>query len=276
LQAALARVGFSPGPIDGIIGGQTRSALRAFQKARNLRPTGVLDSATRTLLFADYPSYTLYVVTSADLLRLRPLGRTWLAKSRQDRLDYENILELTAEKCQSDEDLVWRLNPDVNWNKIQAGTVVKIPNVTMAPPAGRAAILRIYLAARVLQVFDADNRILAHFPCSIGQRVDKRPVGMLSVTSIAADPNYTFDPAIFSESAEAQRIGRKLILQPGPNNPVGSVWIGLDRPGYGIHGTPQPEKVGRTESHGCFRLANWNADYLLKVAWVGMPVAVEE
>ena len=275
LQIALARAGFSPGPIDGISGGQTRSALRAFQKAQNLRPTAVLDEATHARLFTGEPFYGLYTVTSADLLRLRSLGRTWLAKSRQDRLDYETVLELVAELSRSDEDLLWRLNPDVNWSKIQAGTLLKVPNVQNVSATKRAAAVRIFLRDRVLQIFDENNAIIAHFPCSIGQRVDKRPVGMLSVATIAPNPNYTFDPAIFSESPEAQQLGRKLILQPGPNNPVGSVWIGLDRPGYGIHGTPQPEKVGRTESHGCFRLANWNAEFLLKLAWIGMPVYVE-
>jgi lipoprotein-anchoring transpeptidase ErfK/SrfK len=79
---------------------------------------------------------------------------------------------------------------------------------------------------------------------------------------------------VFPESPEAQAIGRKLILQPGPNNPVGVAWIGLDKPGYGMHGTPGPEQVGRTESHGCFRLANWDAEYLVKLVWIGMPVTV--
>jgi lipoprotein-anchoring transpeptidase ErfK/SrfK len=90
-----------------------------------------------------------------------------------------------------------------------------------------------------------------------------------------ANPNYTFDPDNFPESAEGKTLGRKLILPPGPNNPVGRAWIGLDRPGYGIHGTPEPENVGRTESHGCFRLANWDAVTLLKLAVVGMIVTVE-
>ena len=83
------------------------------------------------------------------------------------------------------------------------------------------------------------------------------------------------DIAIVAQSAEARQIKTKLVLPPGPNNPVGVAWISLDLPGYGIHGTPSPEQVGRTESHGCFRLANWNAEYLLKMAWVGMPVYVE-
>jgi lipoprotein-anchoring transpeptidase ErfK/SrfK len=141
--------------------------------------------------------------------------------------------------------------------------------------SNKAAFVQIRLSERVLQAYDFATNLLVHFPCSIAQRVEKRPVGELHVSVLIPDPNYTFDPAVFPESPEAQEIGRKLILQPGPNNPVGTVWIGLDRPGYGIHGTPLPEKVGRTESHGCFRLANWNAEYLLKLMSVGTPVIIQ-
>ena len=102
-----------------------------------------------------------------------------------------------------------------------------------------------------------------------------RPVGELHVTVVIPNPNYTFDPLVFPESPEAQALDHKLIIQPGPNNPVGVAWIGLDRIGYGIHGTPEPEKVGRTESHGCFRVANWDARTLLNLSWVGLPVLVE-
>jgi lipoprotein-anchoring transpeptidase ErfK/SrfK len=95
------------------------------------------------------------------------------------------------------------------------------------------------------------------------------------VAVLVPDPDYTFDPEIFTESEEGRQLGRRLRIPPGPNNPVGLAWIGLDRSGYGIHGTPDPEKVGRTESHGCFRLANWNARLLLELAWIGLPVVVE-
>ena len=111
--------------------------------------------------------------------------------------------------------------------------------------------------------------------CSIARKVEKRPVGELKVVRLAPNPNYRFDPEIFKESPEARKIGRKLMIPPGPNNPVGTAWIGLSRTGYGIHGTPHPVDVGRTESHGCFRLANWNAEFLVQAAWVGMPVFVE-
>jgi lipoprotein-anchoring transpeptidase ErfK/SrfK len=95
------------------------------------------------------------------------------------------------------------------------------------------------------------------------------------VVAVAPNPDYTFNPEVFPESEEAQQLKKKLILPPGPNNPVGTAWISLDKPGYGLHGTPSPEQVGRTESHGCFRLANWNAEHLIKLVWVGMPVWVE-
>ena len=98
---------------------------------------------------------------------------------------------------------------------------------------------------------------------------------LLRVTVAIPNPDYTFDPALFPESTEARGLDRKLSIPPGPNNPVGVAWIGLDLPGYGIHGTPNPEHVGRTESHGCFRLANWDARTLLSLVWVGMPVTVE-
>jgi lipoprotein-anchoring transpeptidase ErfK/SrfK len=111
---------------------------------------------------------------------------------------------------------------------------------------------------------------------SIARKVEKRPRGELRVTVVIPKPNYTFDPQMYPESAEAKEsLTRKLIVPPGPNNPVGLAWIGLDLPGYGIHGTPEPEKVGRTESHGCFRLANWDAVTLVGLVTVGLPVVVE-
>ena len=106
--------------------------------------------------------------------------------------------------------------------------------------------------------------------------MEKRPVGELRVAVIVQNPDYTFDPTIFPESSEARMIKRKLKIPAGPNNPVGTAWIGLDKPGYGIHGTPRPEDVGRTESHGCFRLANSNAEHLAKLVWIGLPVYVEQ
>ena len=274
-QLALARQGISSGSIDGAIGSQTRAALRAFQQQANLPMNGELDAATKSQLLLTAPALTNYTVTSEDLARLLPLGSTWLEKSQQSRLDYETILELLAEKSRAHPNLVRRLNPALNWSNVVAGTVAQIPFIEPPTARGRAAYVRIFLAEKMLEAYDDGTNLLAHFPCSIAQRVEKRPLGELHVAVIAANPNYTFNPEVFPESAEARQLGRKLILPPGPNNPVGVAWIGLDRPGYGIHGTPRPEDVGRTESHGCFRLANWNAELLLRLVSVGTPVLVD-
>ena len=273
-QLALDRQGISCGSIDGQLGAQTRAALRAFQQSQGLPPSGELDLATRERLLLKAPVCTTYTVSPADLARLQPLSSSWLGKSQQSALEYETILELLAEKGHAHPNLIRRLNPGLDWARISPGTVVLLPDVPCVETPEKAAYVTIRLAEKVLEAFDASSRPVAHFPCSIARRVEKRPVGELHVSVIIPNPNYTFNPEIFPESAEAQRLRARLVLPPGPNNPVGVVWIGLDRPGYGIHGTPNPEQVGRTESHGCFRLANWNAESLAKLVWVGMPVYV--
>ncbi len=274
-QIALVRGGISPGSIDGVNGSLTRAALIAFQQKQGIVASGQLDARTKALLLFAPPAMTQYTLTSEDLGRLMPVPKTWLGKSGQTRLDFENILELLGEKAFSSPQLIRSLNSNVNWSQATSGTQVTIPRVEYPPIVSKAAFVRISLQECVLEAFDSESKLLAHFPCSIGRLAAKRPAGELHVTTIVLDPNYTFDPALFPESPEARTVGRKLVLPPGPNNPVGVVWIGLDRPGYGIHGTPAPEHVGRAESHGCFRLANWNASYLSKLVWVGMTVIVK-
>jgi lipoprotein-anchoring transpeptidase ErfK/SrfK len=274
VQIWLARQGFSPGALDGLMGVRTRNALRAYQQQENLRPIDELDPKLQDR-FTAVPMFTNYTVSADDIARLCPLGQTWLAKSQQERLDYESVLELVAEKHWSHTNLVMRLNPQIEWTNVTAGTQIRVPKVDAPPIKAKAAFVRIFLDQRVIQAFDADTNVLAHFPCSVAASMDKRPSGELRVEAMAPNPNYTFNPDVFPESAEARQLGRKLILPPGPNNPVGTVWIGLDRPGYGVHGTPRPEAVGRAETHGCFRLANWNAELLLKLVEIGTPVYVE-
>lgn len=275
-QLALDKVGISSGSLDGKIGSQTRAAIRAYQHDLKLPETGELDDITKTNLTLNGPPLVTYTVTSNDLARLQPLSPTWLGKSQQTALDYETILELVAEKNHSHPDLIRRLNPGVKWTDVTAGTALQVPDTTCGDPPAKATFARISLSGKILEAFDAETNLIVHFPCSIAQHVEKRPVGELHVSVVAPNPNYTFDPDLFPETPEAkEQPGVKLIIPPGPNNPVGTVWIGLDKTGYGIHGTPRPEDVGRTESHGCFRLANWNVERLLKLVWVGMPVYVE-
>jgi lipoprotein-anchoring transpeptidase ErfK/SrfK len=275
VQVALDRLGISSGSLDGVMGSQTRAALRAYQKQTGLPQTGEWDAATRHELLITRPVLTTYPLTTNDLASLQPLSGTWMGKSRQTALAYESALELVAEKGHAHPSLVRRLNPGLVWTNLTAGTLLMIPDVAPPPFPGKAAWIVIRLAEKTLQAFDANASLLLHFPCSIARHVEKRPVGELHVVVVAPNPNYTFDPALFHESAEARTIASRLVLAPGPNNPVGVAWIGLDRPGYGMHGTPSPEQVGRTESHGCFRLANWNAELLVKYVYLGLPVRVE-
>lgn len=275
VQIALARRRISPGSLDGVMGGQTRAALRAFQMSEGLPVTGDADAATKERLFLTRSGERQYTIMPEDMAGLCPLGRTWLAKSQQNRLNYETILEAISEKGHAYPALIRKLNPSIDWNLAGVGTSVRIPDVEYGTASTKAALIRIHLGAKMLDVFDSGNRLLAHFPCSIARQVSKRPVGRLAVETIVEDPNYTFSAEIFPESEEARQLKRPLIIPPGPNNPVGTAWIGLNRRGYGIHGTPRPEDVGRTESHGCFRLANWNADYLVQLVEIGTPVFVE-
>lgn len=274
-QVALARQHLSPGSLDGLMGSQTRAAVRAFQLKAGLRETGELDEATCAALTLDSPPVTNVAVAADLLATLQPLSKTWLGKSQQSALAYESLLECLAERAQSHPALLRRLNPSYPWDSPALSLMVQVPAVTATNSSAKAATVRILLRDRALRAYDQQGTLLAHFPCSIAQRMEKRPVGELHVQVIIPNPNYTFDPEVFPESTEGRQLGRKLILPPGPNNPVGVAWIGLDRPGYGIHGTPGPEQVGRTESHGCFRLANWNAEYLVSLSWIGMPVFVE-
>lgn len=274
-QVCLSALGISCGPIDGISGSQTSAALRAFQRQAGLRQSGLLTAATRArLILRDQPMKT-YVVTSNDLARLLPVSSSWLGKSRQPRLDYETALELVAERHRASTRFIQRRNPGVNWANPRPGLAIRVPRAMGRTNVTKAAYVRIQLGARTLQAFDYATNLLAHFPCSIARRVEKRPVGELQVEVVIPNPDYTFNPAIFTDSAEARELGRKLMIPPGPNNPVGVAWIGLSLRGYGIHGTPAPELVGRTESHGCFRLANWDAEYLSRLVQRGTPVFVD-
>ena len=274
-QIELHRRGFSCGSIDGVRGPQSAAALAAWQRNADLRATGELDEPTRAgLLIAD-PVFTLHLLTAAELGRRKPPPETWLEKSQRTELYYATALELVAERYHASPKFIQRLNPDTNWDELLPGVTVKVPAVPPFTTSLRASRIHIRLAEHVLEVTDRAGTIIFHCPVSIARMVEKRPVGELEVITVAPNPNYTFDPEVFPEVPEAKELGRKLIIPPGPNNPVGLAWIGLDRPGYGIHGTPDPEKVGRTESHGCFRLANWDAVALLSIAWVGLTVVVE-
>ncbi|MCE0483286.1 MAG: L,D-transpeptidase [Methylacidiphilales bacterium] len=272
-QVALERIHFSCGFIDGDQGMRTQRMLRAFQASRGLDSTGILDQPTRDAIGEPGEPFLSYVVTQDDVGAIMPKPATWRAKSEVKRLGYNDIWELLAEKFHCTRAYLKALNRDVK--QPVAGTEVIGPKVFPASSLPHAASLRILLSETSLEALDADGKIIAFFPCSIAKDKNKRPNGVLTVKSVVPNPDYTFDPALFADAAKAEGITKKLTLPPGPRNPVGTTWIGLSLPGYGIHGTPEPEKISATQSHGCFRLANWNAEKVLKMVRVGTPVDVQ-
>ena len=272
-QVALERMHFSCGFIDGDQGMRTQRMLRAFQDSRGLPRTGVLDAATRAAIGEPGEPFLNYTVTPADVASIMPKPQTWRDKAKAARLGYNDIWELLAEKFHCTRAYLKDLNRDVP--RPVAGSDIIGPKVYPAAPYPQAASLRVNLAETSIEALDGSGRIIAFFPCSIAKDKAKRPNGRLVVKSVVPDPDYTFDPELFKDASAEEHITHKMTLPPGPRNPVGTAWIGLSLPGYGIHGTPEPENISRTQSHGCFRLANWNANKVLRMVRVGTPVEVE-
>ncbi|TAN37184.1 MAG: murein L,D-transpeptidase [Verrucomicrobia bacterium] len=277
LQTLLDRRNFSCNCADGRVGFRTHAALRAFQAAHDLPVTGDPDVATVVALDDLGSAFTTYTVTDDDHAQLTQNPTTWLAKSQVARLGYPTILEAIAERGHAAQQAIRDLNPQVNtWPDPPAGTTLTIPDVDKNEKLPRAARIRISIGGKLIRVFDGADKLVAQFPCSIARDPQKREPCEISVAVVAPNPNYTFDPALFSEDPESASIPTKLIIPPGPRNPVGVAWVGLSKSGYGMHGTPKPEDIGKTESHGCFRLSNWNALKLLHMVEIGTPVSVEE
>ncbi len=270
-QIALERVGFSPGLIDGRLGGKTELATREFQRVRGLPQTGELDKTTAQALEIDPDSaFGKYTVTQEDLNEVGPSPTSWLAKSKLDRLGHECLQDALAEKFHCTRALLERLNPGLGINSLRPGgklIVPIIPDPTETPTADR---LEVNLSEKVIRVLDSQNRLVALFHCSIAANKAKLPSGQTRVQVVARNPDYMFDPDMWPDVKE--KISNKLRIPPGPRNPVGRCWIGLGLPGYGMHGTPNPELIGKTGSHGCFRLANWDAVRLGKMVKPGIAV----
>jgi lipoprotein-anchoring transpeptidase ErfK/SrfK len=221
-------------------------------------------------------SYTNYVVTASDLAKLTPIPEDWKARSQLSNMWYETILQMVAEKSHASEGLIRTLNPGItNWAGVAAGQSVRMLNISSAKPVP-AAKVQVSLSAKTITAYDESGKLIALFPCSIAADKEKRVPGQLTVATVAVNPNYTYDPVNFPELDDIQHGYGKLIVPPGPKNPVGTAWIGLSRAGYGIHGTPHPDQIGKTFSHGCFRLANWNATRLAQMVQIGTPVEVVE
>ncbi len=269
-QIALERVGFSPGIIDGSIGQKTQTATREFQRVRGLPMTGKLDDATRKALGVDADhAVAAYTVTAADLADVGPVPTDWNEKSKLPRLKYESLEAALAEKFHCSRGLLARLNPARKLAELRPGDVIQAPNVEASGSSAHGEHLEINLVEKIVRVLDREKRLVALFHCSIAKSKDKLPSGESKVMVVSKNPDYTFDPKMWPE---VKNVDRKLTIPPGPRNPVGLCWIGLGVPGVGIHGSPAPEMIGKTGSHGCFRLTNWDALRLSSMVRVGTRV----
>jgi lipoprotein-anchoring transpeptidase ErfK/SrfK len=286
-EILLDRASFSPGVIDGRGGENFKKALAAFQAANGLDRSGRLDAATWDKLTgaAGEPVLVDYEITAADLAGpfIRQLPRRLEDMAGLPRLGYASAREALAEKFHVSEDLLAALNPSANFE--QQGTRIVVANVAplerraaqTSGNAGRvkregtrtAARIEVDKGERAVRVLDRDGGLLAYFPASIGSAEKPAPSGSFKVMRVSYDPLYRYDPKFAFKGVTTQR---PFEVKPGPNNPVGLVWIELSAASYGIHGTPNPEAISKTQSHGCVRLTNWDAMKLAGMVGRGTPV----
>ncbi|MGH8855330.1 MAG: L,D-transpeptidase family protein [Telluria sp.] len=272
-QVLLERAYLSPGEIDGAYGSNTRQALNTFQDKHKLPVTGKLDEATWDALNADdSPTLASYTLVAADLAGpFRPVPEDMMAKATLPALGYASALEGLGEKFHASPALLQRLNKGKKLGR--AGEQISVPNIAGKPALPKAAKIVVKAEAKVLRLVDADGALLAQYPVSTGSRNDPLPIGNWKVDSVHANPTYNYNPKLFWDAAPGDRKAR---IAPGPNNPVGVVWIDLSKPHYGIHGTPVPRNIGKTESHGCIRLTNWSAAEVAAAIAAGLEVVFQE
>jgi lipoprotein-anchoring transpeptidase ErfK/SrfK len=275
-QVLLDRRGFSPGEIDGDSGRNTARALAAFQGTQLLDPTGHLDCATWDALLTDRnPVLTDYTVTQTDVDGpFTPVIPETLAEQASlDSLGYRSIVERLAERFHASPRLLERLNPH---RAFEPGVTLRVPAVTAFDPgAGPPApdpletTVEVSSAESSLRLVRADGTIVFFAPVTSGSEHDPLPLGEWRVNGSAWMPPFRYNPDLFWDADPGHT---KAVIKPGPNNPVGVVWIDVNVDHYGIHGTPEPAKIGYAQSHGCVRLTNWDAARVAAIVRPGTRV----
>lgn len=268
LQALLNWHHNGVGPVDGYWGKNTRKAMQAFQQANGLAVTDTLNNETWQALTKDeklmvQPVLVSYQITDADVtIKTTEIPAGAEAKSKLEGLYYENITEALAEKFHISENYLKALNPKASFIAGETITVYN-PGNPNTKPVSRVVADKV---TETLYAYDDKGNLVASYPTTVGSIATPSPTGTHTVEVKVHEPNYTY----------TAKDGSKSILPPGPNNPVGSVWIGLSKPSYGIHGSPDPDRISRQASAGCIRLTNWDALALLGVIQNGATVEFKE
>jgi len=290
VQIHLDRAGYSCSAIDGVWGPKAEAALQAFlaSQTRGRKPSPLTPDEAFDRYFADKPDpFRIVEVTQADLDAVVRIPEEPAKRAELPRMGYESLKEMFAERGHLSQLAFARMNPGIDWDRVKPGLQLVLPDFPpieeefRAAERGRpnrpkrpeAALVRVSLSKCTVTAYDAEGKTLLFAPCSIAADKAKVPAhGELKVTSYVAWPNYTYTP---DYTPPGKKVSRH-VWPAGENCPVGVAWMGLNLPGYGIHGTPRPESIGFTGSHGCFRLANWNAARLYAMCRSGTKVIIEQ
>lgn len=271
-QVLLDRAHFSSGEIDAAAGSNLRVAIAGFQRQRGLKDSGTLDDATWAALNADTaPALASYTLTDADVAGpFQAIPEDMAEKAKLAALGYASPLEALAEKFHASPKLLERLNPGKDLSK--AGEQVVVPNVLDTEPLPKAGKIVIDRSDRSLTLFDTEGKVIAQYPVSSGTDKDPLPIGTWKVNGVSKNPKFHYNPALFWDAEPGDK---KATIPPGPNNPVGLAWIDLSKPHYGIHGTPVPGAIGKTQSHGCVRMTNWDVMTVTESVGPGTAVVMQ-
>ncbi|MGB3624726.1 MAG: L,D-transpeptidase [Henriciella sp.] len=270
VQVLLDRAGSSPGVIDGYSGENVDNAIRDFEEMNDLEVDGVMDEKVWEALGNPSDLTTTYTITEEDLAGLMPdLTHDYEDFAERERLGFRTIEELVAEAWHMDRDLLKTMNPEADWT---AGSEVTVLDPGSSLEGSVEKITADKSRAQIL-AYDADDNLIASYPATIGSSDTPSPEGSYKVVAIAIDPTYSYNPEKNFQQGDNDEA---LTLPPGPNGPVGTVWIDLEKETYGLHGTEDPHLVGKEQSHGCVRLTNWDAEELAGMVSQGVEVSFKE
>jgi lipoprotein-anchoring transpeptidase ErfK/SrfK len=273
-QVLLDRAGASPGVIDAYFGSNVAKAIAAVETVLDLPVDGALDPEVWAAIGGDQgtPVLVQYTITEQDASYpfLAAIPSDYAEQARLPTLGYVSPQEMFAERFHMDIDLVKTLNPGADFRR--PGSAIWVAAVEGQPVTGKISRIEADKARRQVRAYDSENRLVVAYPATIGSADNPSPSGTHTVEGVAANPVYYYDPRNFVQAGNTG----ELELPPGPNNPVGTIWIDLSESSYGIHGTPEPSKIDKTASHGCVRLTNWDAEELATLVEPGVTVEFVE